>query len=425
MSHLRKLIWASWFIGTSLVLLSWLRLVSNDVGWCGSYIAGAGWLVSLATSRNSSFIRLNCEDTDESSRLDRQTACEYQASIDQLTRQMDNSPENRSALLASRGAFHRVLGNWDAAIADLDAALASNPDCGGNAYFDRSIALLNSGRPEPALLDVENAIAYFQNDDESYEQYEWARQWRHDILLKLERFDAVVENCDQILLEPTPDELATRLTRGIALTELGRIPESLNELSTVVDAFVEKEQDEESLISALQARAGAYLRAGEVEMALADIRRLQTIEGLTADNLSRMGVAEIQTNDYRAALNCYEKAVLLDPSMANNYFQLAIIQAGSPDDRFRDGPQAEVNARKACELTKWNDWNCISVLAAAKAELGEFDQAIEFAEWSLRIAPDREKKQRQERVDQFRDGKPFRIGEALPRTIYRRNSAES
>lgn len=426
MTGIRKLIWASWFIGTGMIVLSWLRLVDHNVGWYGFYIFGAGWLVSLVTSKQLSFRYIESHSSDEPSDLDRQTIHEYRASISRLTRKLDDSPRNRSELLATRGAYYRALGNWEAAITDLDAALACDPDCDGSAYLDRAIVLLKTDKPDRALIDVEKAIARLQTDHGSHEKYEWARRYRHDILLTLERFEALIGDCDQMLMEPGADELAIRLTRGIALTASGRNSESLNDLSTVIDEFSEEEGDgDKSLKSALSARAGAYLRAGEVEYALTDIRRLQTMEGLTADNMNLMGIAEIKSNDYRAALNCHKKAASLDASAADNYYKLALIQSGCPDVEYRDGTQAKVNARKACELTKWNDWNCISVLAAAKAEQGDFDQAVEFAEWAHRLAPDQEKEERQKRIEQFQNGEPFRLGDALPRTVYRRQQFEN
>ena len=419
---IRKLTWASWFIGTGLVLLSWLGLVSTDVGWYGTYIAAAGWLLSLATS-SSPFVKSNTSDGPPD--RNHRTVDECRVAILNLTRRLEKSPRDRTELLAARGAYHRELGNWDEAIADLDAAVGCNTDVHADVYFNRAIVLLESGAPDRAIVDINKAINCYQSVDYAGSNYESARLCRHDILLELECFKTVIDDCDDMLAGQVVDvlDLDVRITRGIALSAIGRNTDSLDELDEVISKLDDK--DGQILCRALSARADASLRLGNAEQALTDIRRLQTLQGLTTHNLNLMGIAETQLKNFRAALNCYQKGASLAPSDVEPYLQLALIQAGCPEARFRDGTQAEANARKACELSKWNVWNCISVLAAAKAELGEFDQAVEFAKQAHRLAPDREKEDRQKRVEQFRNGEPFRIDDTPPRTIHQRNSSES
>ncbi|MGZ0175155.1 MAG: hypothetical protein ACKVHE_37155, partial [Planctomycetales bacterium] len=110
MTGIRKLIWTSWFIGTGLVLLSWLRLVGNNVGWYGTYIAAAGWLLSLTTSKPLKSPRIEPNASVESPGQNHQTSDDCRVAILDLTRRLEKSPGNRSKLLASRGAYHRELG---------------------------------------------------------------------------------------------------------------------------------------------------------------------------------------------------------------------------------------------------------------------------------------------------------------------------
>ena len=283
--------------------------------------------------------------------------------------------------------------------------------------------MLESGDPNRALVDIDKVIAYYQTVPDAASNCESARLCRHDVLLELERFEAVVDDCDCMLAGQVANGVEIRITRGIALTAIGRNTESLDELNEVISEL--DGEDSQTQRRALSARVNTCLSIGNVEQAVVDIQRLQTQQGLTTYNMSLMGLVEIQTNDFRAALNCYQKAASLDPSIADTYFKLALIQSGCPEARFRDGTQAEVNARKACALAEWNDWNCISVLAAAKAELGDFDQAVEFTEWAPRLAPHQEKEDRQKRLEQYRNREPFRIDDTLPRMLLRRNASES
>ena len=68
-----------------------------------------------------------------------------------------------------------------------------------------------------------------------------------------------------------------------------------------------------------------------------------------------------------------EAAWKADPLMA-----LADLYATCPEEKFRNGDKAVALACKACELTNYQDHHIVNVLAAAYAECGDFDKAIEY-----------------------------------------------
>jgi tetratricopeptide (TPR) repeat protein len=63
----------------------------------------------------------------------------------------------------------------------------------------------------------------------------------------------------------------------------------------------------------------------------------------------------------------------------------AWIRAVSPDASVRNGQLAVADAKKACELTKWKVANCVGTLAAAHAEIGDFDSAIRYQEQAITL----------------------------------------
>ena len=67
-----------------------------------------------------------------------------------------------------------------------------------------------------------------------------------------------------------------------------------------------------------------------------------------------------------------------DPKNADAYSTEAYLLSVCPAPKYRDGAKAARYATKACELTEWHDAGAIDSLAAAYAEAGDFDKAIQF-----------------------------------------------
>src|SRR5262249_29539217 len=89
------------------------------------------------------------------------------------------------------------------------------------------------------------------------------------------------------------------------------------------------------------------------------------------------------------------------------YTALALFRAGCPDAKFRDGKKALEAAQKAYEMTKGPSE--MAALAAACAELGQFDRAVEWQTKAAAEATAEEKEQYRARLKQYQDRKPYRL----------------
>jgi tetratricopeptide (TPR) repeat protein len=141
--------------------------------------------------------------------------------------------------------------------------------------------------------------------------------------------------------------------------------------------------------------------------------RLNPNEAIAHGNL---GFALRQKGDLDRAADEYREAIRLNPKYAKVHYCLAWLLAAGPD-RLRDGKQAVEHAARACELTDWKDPAFIEVLAAAHAEAGDFDRAVEFQKKALAF-PDHEKpvgKAGQERLQHYARKKPYRDPDLAPR----------
>jgi membrane protease YdiL (CAAX protease family)/tetratricopeptide (TPR) repeat protein len=93
--------------------------------------------------------------------------------------------------------------------------------------------------------------------------------------------------------------------------------------------------------------------------------------------------------EYKPAIADWTKAGELEPQAAENYRLLAWLRATCPEAVHRNGAKAVEYATKACELTNWQDADCLLPLAAAHAESGRFDEAVKWQERAMELAPGR------------------------------------
>lgn len=150
----------------------------------------------------------------------------------------------------------------------------------------------------------------------------------------------------------------------------------------------------------LTARAADMRRSGRSREALAMLNAIlekdpKNIEALLsrADALSDMG------ND-REAIAELEQIIKLDPPYPRTmiaYNNLACILATSPHDSVRDGKRALQLAEKAKQVSRTPNPDVLDTMAAAHAELGDFDKAVASQKEAIELA------RQQNRRDSFSD----------------------
>jgi len=155
-------------------------------------------------------------------------------------------------------------------------------------------------------------------------------------------------------------------------------------------------------------RGVLYLSRKQYDLALSDFEEAIRCDPRLASAYTNRGFVRYQLGQYAVAITDYEQAIQLDPFDFAPHNNLAWIRATCPEASSRNGKQALEHANKACELTRFTEWDCLGSLAAAHAEVEEFEEARRYAKESLRLAPPEEHAECKERLRLYRERKPYR-----------------
>jgi Zn-dependent protease len=105
--------------------------------------------------------------------------------------------------------------------------------------------------------------------------------------------------------------------------------------------------------------------------------------GVLASALTNRGLVEGRRGQWQRAIEDYREALRLQPKLATAQNNLAWLLASCPVDAFRNGQEAVEQAASACNATGWRNPSCLGTLAAACAEVGDFDQAVRLQNRAL------------------------------------------
>ena len=114
-----------------------------------------------------------------------------------------------------------------------------------------------------------------------------------------------------------------------------------------------------------------------------------------------------QKKQYDKAVVDFTEAIRLSPENHEFYQYLAWLRATCPEKAYRDGETALALAMKACELSRWKEANDLDTLAAAHAELGDFESAVKSETRAIELSSDG-KEEFASRLKLYKQKKPYR-----------------
>lgn len=337
-------------------------------------------------------------------------------------------PRNLWVVYYGRGDVYGRLGTYEKAIADFGETIRLKPDFTkayigrGNAYSrldqnEKALADLN----EAVRLDPKNAQAYCSRADvEDYlnkedaalrdyntalrlkPRYPMALNNRGGVYHKLRDIDKEVAGYKQSLqLEPKNVE---------AMFNLGLCYSQMKNYHAAVAQFDHVLQIREYL-PAYSARAQIRYKLNDYSGARSDANKVSQLPPREAADFQSRGNSARLLESYGAALRNYREAVRRMPQSSAFHNSLGWLLATCSDAEIRNGNEAVQEATKSCDLTGWKHPGTLDTLAAAYAEIGKFDKAVNYEQQAVDHASpaafDR-KDLFEERLHLYEQKKPYR-----------------
>jgi tetratricopeptide (TPR) repeat protein len=145
--------------------------------------------------------------------------------------------------------------------------------------------------------------------------------------------------------------------------------------------------------------------------AMADFNKALDIDPKLSHAYSYRGLTWCKTGHYAQGLKDWDESIRLTPDECWGYYNKARMFATCESLGHRDGPMALEYAMKACEVAHWEEWRCVATLAAAYAELGQFDDAVRWQKKAITMnknPEEHDRRDQEERLKLYEAGMPFR-----------------
>jgi tetratricopeptide (TPR) repeat protein len=323
--------------------------------------------------------------------------------------------ETFKALLAlaylARGTYYLDDGSYPKAISDFDQAESHTPN-DGRISSRRGVARYNLGEMDDAIKDFVRAI---QLDEQPSDYVWWGR-----VLVELNRLDDAIK-AFQEACNRNPESAEAHFHLGLCHLDKADPGQAIAALDEAIRIAAEEAVDRGLLPDAYGARGSCRILLEDFEKAADDYAqaislsdddrpdfhesRAQCFEALGQSDPVRLEAANFDRT-IATLLGLLEE----DPGHLEARNAVAYYLATSTVDEIRNGPRAVRHAQRACELANWENPWYLDTLAAAYAEDGQFDKAVEWSQKAIDLADD------QEMAEGYRESlELFKAGEALRR----------
>ena len=166
--------------------------------------------------------------------------------------------------------------------------------------------------------------------------------------------------------------------------------------------IIEKGRQDYETIGTILDLAAHEIQANQLEETSEVLKQLQSVLPLhnndlavrVSDILSQLsnkyhcrGDLKERSGKYAEAIADYKSALSFCADDVPTLISLAMLQATCPDCQLRDDQAAFENAKEACKLTEWKQWECLSTYAVVCATMNKFLDAIHYQKKAIDLLP--------------------------------------
>jgi len=259
-----------------------------------------------------------------------------------------------------RGRLYRESGETDKALTDFSEAIRLDPNA-HQAFYGRGLIDMERKDFDQAIEDLSESVRTDPSAAYAYANRGLAYAYRKE-------FDRALANYDAAL-QLRPRDARTLVDRAYVRMETQEQTRAIEDLTAAI-------RIDPKLEAAYRVRASAYTRTGDYGKAVADFQRA-------------------------LELNATDSTVLND---------LAWLKATCPQAEIRDAKQAITDSTAACKMSNWQNASLIDTLAAAYAEAGDFDSALNYQDQAIRSMKGNEERlsEMEERKKLYESHRPYR-----------------
>jgi tetratricopeptide (TPR) repeat protein len=209
---------------------------------------------------------------------------------------------------------------------------------------------------------------------------------RARLLLQSESLDEALKDVEAAI-ELDPNRGDAILLRSAIATEQKRYGDAINDLLTIIRAIPKEAPRDKGIMMQLGL---LYSQDNRPTQAIKVFDQVIKDDESDWQAYRLRGDTRLSMGDHVNAIADFEKALKFIPEddedrsgVLNN---LSWVLSTTPVDKLRDGKRSLQYAEEACKLTEYKKPHILSTLAAAHAELGDFEKAVEWSRKGVEIA---------------------------------------
>lgn len=233
------------------------------------------------------------------------------------------------------------------------------------------------GRPPESAIVLQRRIEEVTREIERHPDDAALLIQRAELYQAVDRWEAMKADLDRVLALRPRDAFAWGL-HGNVLMHLGR-------LDAAIDSFG-RSIAEDPLARVYFDRGFAHELQGDLPQAIADYTEAIRLDPELVAAVFARGQVYQQTGDFRNAVKDFASCRKRKPDDLRTTLALSWLLATCPDAAVRDGRQALRLATVLCDPILCSTPETLNALAAAYAELGEFDKAETLLERAVAVS---------------------------------------